>query len=87
MNARPINNYILAKIAGKIAVAVMAGFEKGRKYFVSKFCDAFKSITTDNGSEFAELINLEEDSKTLVCITLNHTLHGRKAATKGITVW
>lgn len=43
------------KIAGKSAAAVMDGFEKVRKYFGSKFSDVFKSITTDNGSEFAEL--------------------------------
>ena len=54
------------KIAGKTAAAVMDGFEKVRKYFGSKFSDVFKSITTDNGSEFTELSNLEKDNKTLV---------------------
>ena len=63
---RQTRKYILVKIAGKIKAAVMAGFEKIKKYFGSKFSDVFKSITTDNGSEFAELSNLEEDSKTLV---------------------
>ena len=63
---RQTRKYILVKIAGKITAAVMAGFEKIKKYFGSKFSDVFKSITTDNGSEFAELSNLEEDSKTLV---------------------
>lgn len=50
----------------KSAAAVIDGFEKVRKYFDSKFSDVFKSITTDNGSEFAELSKLEEDSNTLV---------------------
>ena len=63
---RQTRKYILVKIAGKSATAVMAGFEKVKKYFGSQFSDVFKSITTDNGSEFAELSNLEEDSKTLV---------------------
>lgn len=63
---RQTRKYILVKIAGKTAAAVMAGFEKVRKFFGSRFSDVFKSITTDNGSEFAELSNLEEDSKTLV---------------------
>ena len=58
--------YILVKIAGKSAAAVMDGFEKVRKYFDNKFSDVFKSITTDNGSEFAELSKLEEETKTLV---------------------
>lgn len=63
---RQTRKYILVKIAGKTAAAVMDGFEKVRKYFGSKFSDVFKSITTDNGSEFTELNNLEKDSKTLV---------------------
>ena len=63
---RQTRKYILVKISGKTTAAVMAGFEKVKKYFGSKFSDVFKSITTDNGSEFAELSNLEEDSKTLV---------------------
>ena len=44
----------------------MDGFDKVRKYFDPKFSDVFKSITTDNGSEFTELSNLEKDNKTLV---------------------
>lgn len=63
---RQTRKYILVKIAGKTAAAVMDGFEKVRKYFGSRFSDVFKSITTDNGSEFAELSKLEEYSKTLV---------------------
>ena len=58
--------YILVKIAGKSATAVMTGFEKVKKYFGSKFSDVFKTITTDNGSEFAELSKLEESAQTLV---------------------
>ena len=61
-----ILKYILVKIAGKTAAAVMDGFEKVRKYFGFKYSDVFKSITTYNGSEFTELSNLEKDSKTLV---------------------
>lgn len=63
---RQTRKYILVKIDGKTASAVMDGFEKVRKYFGSKFSDVFKSITTDNGSEFTELSNLEKGSKTLV---------------------
>ena len=63
---RQTRKYILVKIAGKTAAAVMDGFEKVRKYFSPRFSDVFKSITTDNGSEFTELSNLEKDNKTLV---------------------
>ena len=63
---RQTRKYILVKIAGKTAAAVMAGFGKVKKYFGSKFSDVFKTITTDNGSEFAELSKLEESAKTLV---------------------
>lgn len=63
---RQTRKYILVKIVDKTVAAVMDGFEKVRKYFGSKFSDVFKSITTDNGSEFTELRNLENDNKTLV---------------------
>lgn len=63
---RQTRKYILVKIAGKTVAAVMDGFEKVRKYFGPNFSDVFKSITTDNGSEFTELRNLENENKTLV---------------------
>lgn len=44
----------------------MDGFAKVKDYFGDKFSDIFKTITIDNGSEFAELSKLEEASKTLV---------------------
>lgn len=79
---RQTHKYILVKIAGKTAATVMDGFEKVRKYFWSKFSDVFKSITTDNGSEFTELSNLEEGSKTLV-----YYAHPYSSWEKGITGW
>lgn len=63
---RHTRKYMLVKIAGKSASAVMAGFNKVKEYFGNKFSDVFKTITTDNGSEFAELSKLEEASETLV---------------------
>ena len=63
---RHTRKYMLVKIAGKTASAVMDGFAKVKDYFGNKFSDVFKTITTDNGSEFAELSKLEEASKTLV---------------------
>lgn len=63
---RHTRKYMLVKIAGKTASAVMDGFAKVKDYFGNKFSDVFKTITTDNGSEFAELSKLEEASETLV---------------------
>lgn len=57
---------MLIKIANKSANAVWERFTKVRDYFGSKFSEVFKTITTDNGSEFAELSKLEEVSHTLV---------------------
>lgn len=59
-------NYVLVKIAGKTTSAVMEGFAKVKDYFGSRFSDVFKTVTTDNGSEFADLSKLEETSETLV---------------------
>lgn len=83
---RQTRKYILVKIAGKSAAAVMDVFEKVRKYFGSKFSDVFKSITTDNGSEFTELSNLEKGSKTLVYFAHPYSSWD-KGSNKGITVW
>ena len=44
----------------------MKVFDKLREYYGSKVNQIFKSITTDNGSEFADLSDLEQVSKTLV---------------------
>ena len=44
----------------------MKAFDKLREFYGSKWNRIFKSITTDNGSEFADLSNLEQVSKTLV---------------------
>ena len=63
---RHTRKYMLVKIAGKTASAIMDGFTKVKDCFGDKFSDVFKTITTDNGSEFAELRKLEEASKTLV---------------------
>ncbi|MCJ9699362.1 IS30 family transposase, partial [Lactobacillus delbrueckii subsp. bulgaricus] len=50
----------------KTSASVMKAFNKLREYYGSKWNQIFKSITTDNGSEFADLSDLEQVSKTLV---------------------
>lgn len=77
---------MLVKIAGKTASAVMDGFAKVKDYFGNKFSDVFKTITTDNGSEFAELSKLEETSKTLVYYAHPYA-SWEKVAMRDITVW
>ena len=56
----------MIKIEDKTSASVMKAFDKLREYYGSKWNQIFKSITTDNGSEFADLSDLEQVSKTLV---------------------
>ncbi len=54
------------RIPDKTADSVMAAFQSLRKQYSEHWNEIFKTITTDNGSEFAELSNLEKVSNTLV---------------------
>ena len=56
----------MIKIENKTLTSVMKAFDKLRERYESKWDRIFKSITTDNGSEFADLSDLEKISKTLV---------------------
>ena len=58
--------FFMIKIEDKTSASVMKAFDKLREFYGSKWNRIFKSITTDNGSEFADLSNLEQVSKTLV---------------------
>ncbi|MDA3785259.1 IS30 family transposase, partial [Lactobacillus delbrueckii] len=58
--------FFMIKIEDKTSASVMKAFDKFREYYGSKWNQIFKSITTDNGSEFADLSDLEQVSKTLV---------------------
>lgn len=63
---RKSRNFLIIQIADKTAQAVMTAFARLQKYFGSFFCRVFKTITTDNGSEFSRLSELEVASATLV---------------------
>lgn len=63
---RLTRKYIAIQIPSKTAEAVMHGMEIVRKYFGSRFSQVFKTITADNGSEFALLAELENQSETKV---------------------
>ncbi len=51
-----------------------------KNYYGDKFSQIFKTITSDNGSEFAELAKLEDNTKTKYTLpTL--TVHGKEVLT------
>lgn len=56
---RKTRNTLVRKISGKTAQAVMAEMKQLRKEFGNGFSRVFRSITSDNGSEFSELATLE----------------------------
>lgn len=56
----------ILKIKDKEATTVMNAFEDLKDIYGTRFSEVFKTITTDNGSEFAELSSLEACSKTKV---------------------
>ena len=59
---------------------------KVKYYFGNKFSDLFKTITTDNGSEVAELSKLEESNKTFMYYSHPYA-SWEKATTRDISVW
>ena len=63
---RLTRKYIAIKIDGKTASAVSVAMKSLQKYYGDKFSHIFKTITSDNGSEFAELAELENNTTTKV---------------------
>lgn len=57
---------MVIRLPDKRAESVMAAFSDLRSKFKEQFSTVFKTITTDNGSEFAFLSSLEEDTETKV---------------------
>lgn len=66
---RQTRNAIVRQIASKTAEAVMNELRTIRSFFGNLFNQVFKSITGDNGSEFADLSTLENDTNTKVYFT------------------
>ena len=58
--------FLIIRIPDKTSVSVMHAFKELQRQYSEHWNDIFKTITTDNGSEFAALSNLEAVSKTLV---------------------
>lgn len=63
---RKTRKFIIIKLADKKSTSVMQAFAQLQASLGDKWNTIFKTITTDNGSEFADLSNLEEVSKTLI---------------------
>lgn len=66
---RKTRHFIVRKIEAKSAHAVLQELENLKQYFGHQFSQVFKSITSDNGQEFAELSSLEQEVSTKVYFT------------------
>ena len=66
LSERMSREFLIMRIPDKTASSIMAAFYALRKQYSEHWNDIFKTITTDNGSEFVNLSNLEKVSKTLV---------------------
>ena len=66
LSERMSREFLIIKIPDKTAASVMNAFKSLRKQYSEHWNDIFKTITTDNGSEFADLSQLEDISQTLV---------------------
>ena len=60
---------IVLNILSKTANAVMDAFSRLRSLFWEQFSQVFKTITGDNGSEFADLSTIESETDTKVYFT------------------
>jgi transposase len=63
---RMTREYWIIPLANKNSETVLNAFMELKTHYEEHFNEVFKTITTDNGSEFADLSNLEAVSKTLI---------------------
>ena len=66
MIERKTREYWMIRVPGRDPNGVMDALSEIRSQYEEHWDDVFKTITTDNGSEFATLSGLEDLSKTLV---------------------
>ena len=66
---RKTRHYIIRKIKAKTAQCVLAEIDNLKAYFGEQFNQVFKSITSDNGQEFADLSKIEQDLSVKVYFT------------------
>ena len=75
---------MIIPIKDKTAASVMVAFKTLRSQYQEHWNKVFKTITTDNGSEFVDLAQLEEAVQTLVYYA-HPLLLVRKAGLSGTT--
>jgi IS30 family transposase len=63
---RKSREFLMLPIAGKTSECVMKAIQHLQETYSERFSEIFKTITTDNGSEFANLSELEKMADTLV---------------------
>jgi IS30 family transposase len=66
MIERKTREYWMIRVPGRNPSGVMAALEAVRSQYSEHWDDIFKTVTTDNGSEFSMLSGLEDLSQTLV---------------------
>ena len=66
LSERMSREFLILRIPDKTSVSVMQAFKELQRQYGEHWNNIFKTITTDNGSEFADLSNLEKASNTLV---------------------
>lgn len=57
---------IIFKLKGKTAKEVVNKFNKMKEFMKNHYNKIFKSITTDNGTEFSDFLNIIKDTKTKI---------------------
>lgn len=66
---RKTRHYIVRKIESKTSASVLKELSNLKQHFGEQFNQVFKSITSDNGQEFAELSKIEQESSVKVYFT------------------
>lgn len=57
---------IILKLKGKTSEEVVNKFNKMKEFLKKNYDKIFKSITTDNGTEFSDFLNIIKDTKTKI---------------------
>ena len=66
---RKTRHYIVRKIESKTSHAVLKELSNLKEYYGKQFNQVFKSITSDNGQEFAQLFKIEQEASVKVYFT------------------
>ena len=86
MLERKTRYFKIIRLPNKTSDSILKAFSDLQKEYGDLFSKVFRTITTDNGSEFSSLSNLEKVAKTLVYFA-TLTPRMRKSQTNAIMVW